>query len=78
MVEIIPYHESWPAEFQALAVILRQGLGALALRIDHIGSTAVPGLPAKDVIDMQITVAALEARVISAMTALGYTQPAGI
>ena len=43
---------------------LRQALGGLALRIDHIGSTAVPGLPAKDVIDIQITVAALDAPVI--------------
>lgn len=78
MVEIVPYKESWPAEFQAIASIMRQGLGSLALRIDHIGSTAVPGLAAKDVIDIQITVAALDDRVTAAMTALGYTRPEGI
>jgi GrpB-like predicted nucleotidyltransferase (UPF0157 family) len=78
MVEIIPYKESWPSEFQTLASTLRRGLGELAIRIDHIGSTSVPGLAAKDVIDIQITVAALDEHVISAMTALGYSQPEGI
>ena len=60
MLEIVPYKRSWPSEFRKLASLLRQGLGDLALRIDHIGSTAVPGLAAKDVIDIQITVAALD------------------
>ena len=78
MVEIIPYQETWPSEFQTIAALLRQALDQLALRIDHIGSTAVPGLPAKDVIDIQITVAALDARVIAAMLTLGYTQPEGV
>lgn len=78
MVEIVPYKESWPAEFQEIAARLRHALGALALRIDHIGSTSVPGLPAKDVIDIQITVAALDEHVRSALTALGYVQPEGI
>ncbi len=75
MVEIVPYNENWPGEFREIAARLRQGLGPLALRIDHIGSTSVPGLPAKDVIDIQITVAALDERIISAMTALGYSLP---
>jgi GrpB-like predicted nucleotidyltransferase (UPF0157 family) len=73
MVEIVPYRENWPSEFQAIAASLRRALGGLALRIDHIGSTAVPGLSAKDVIDIQITVAALDDRVRSTMAALGYT-----
>ena len=73
MVEIVPYQENWPSEFQAIAANLRRALGELALRIDHIGSTSVPGLPAKDVIDIQITVAALDDRVRSAMAVLGYT-----
>jgi GrpB-like predicted nucleotidyltransferase (UPF0157 family) len=51
-------------------------LGDLALRIDHIGSTAVPGLAAKDVIDVQITVADLSQELLLAMSALGYTQAA--
>ena len=59
-VEILPYKSSWPSEFLSIATTLRQGLGELALRIDHIGSTSVPDLAAKDVIDIQITVAALD------------------
>lgn len=74
-VEIVPYQDRWPREFQAIAAVLRHGLGSLALRIDHIGSTAVPGLAAKDVIDLQITVSAYDAVLFAAMTALGYTQP---
>jgi len=73
MVEVVPYQKNWPSEFQAIAASLRRALNELALRIDHIGSTSVPGLPAKDVIDIQITVAALDDRVRSAMATLGYT-----
>ncbi len=73
MVEIVDYTESWPEEFRLIARRLRQGLGPLALRIDHIGSTSVPGLAAKDIIDLQITVAALDQELKSAMEALGYT-----
>jgi len=59
MIEIVPYQERWPEEFLRIGRALRAGLGDLALRIDHIGSTSVPGLGAKDVIDVQVTVAAL-------------------
>src|SRR5512135_2891242 len=77
MVEIVEYKDGWPGEFQIIAGALRQGLGPLALRIDHIGSTSVPGLAAKDVIDLQITVAALDEGLLEAMQALGYTHPSG-
>jgi GrpB-like predicted nucleotidyltransferase (UPF0157 family) len=59
-IEIVPYTTEWVEEFRTLAARLRAGLGDLALRIDHIGSTSVPDLPAKDVIDIQITVASLD------------------
>jgi GrpB-like predicted nucleotidyltransferase (UPF0157 family) len=78
MIEIVPYQESWPAEFQVIATRLRQGLGELALRIDHIGSTSVPGLAAKDIIDLQITVAALSRPLIEAIVGLGYIEPEGV
>jgi len=77
-VEIVPYKLSWSAEFQEIAQIIRQALGDLALRIDHIGSTSVPGLSAKDVIDIQITVTALDESVIAGMKRIGYTQPDGV
>ncbi len=78
MLEIIPYQSSWVADFREIAARLRHGLGDMALRIDHIGSTSVPGLAAKDVIDIQITVAALTPELMRAMVSLGYTHPEGI
>ena len=73
MLEIVPYQDHWPGEFQTIAAQLREALGELALRIDHIGSTAVPGLAAKDVIDVQITVATTDESVKAALCSLGYT-----
>ena len=78
MIEIVPHLISWPSDFVKIALSLRRGLGELALRIDHIGSTSVPGLAAKDIIDIQITVAALDQTFLSAMTTLGYSRPEGI
>jgi GrpB-like predicted nucleotidyltransferase (UPF0157 family) len=57
VIEIVEYQERWPLEFAALVAELRAALGDLALRVDHIGSTSVPGLAAKDRIDVQVTVA---------------------
>lgn len=60
MIEIHTYNEEWPLLFKTLEVKLRKQLGQHALRIDHIGSTAVPGLAAKPIIDIQISVQKLE------------------
>jgi len=54
---ILPYTDEWAKEFQSIGCQLREALGNIALRIDHIGSTAVTGLAAKPVIDIQISVA---------------------
>jgi GrpB-like predicted nucleotidyltransferase (UPF0157 family) len=59
-IEIHPYDQVWPTLFSELGGRLRSHLGRVALRIDHIGSTAVPGLAAKPIIDIQISVAALD------------------
>ena len=59
-VIIHPYDPSWPGRFLGLARPLRAALGDVALRIDHVGSTSVPGLDAKPIIDIQISVAELE------------------
>ena len=59
-IEIVPYDPTWPTAFEAEAVRLRSALKALALRIDHHGSTAVPGLGAKPIIDIQVSVATLQ------------------
>jgi GrpB-like predicted nucleotidyltransferase (UPF0157 family) len=72
MIIIHPYNPGWPAEFERLRAALQQVLGGLALRIDHIGSTSVPGLGAKDVIDMQVTVGELSEAISRRMLAAGY------
>jgi GrpB-like predicted nucleotidyltransferase (UPF0157 family) len=59
-VVISPYQPNWPEEFRMIGGRIRELVGAAAVRIDHIGSTAVPGLGAKDVIDVQVTVADLD------------------
>ena len=46
-IEIVPYQVSWPETFERIAAELWLGLGDLAVRIDHIGSTSVSGLVAK-------------------------------
>src|SRR5207244_1961841 len=56
-IQVVPYDPAWPAMFRRQAADLREALGAVALRIDHIGSTAIPQLAAKPVIDIQISVA---------------------
>jgi GrpB-like predicted nucleotidyltransferase (UPF0157 family) len=58
-VVIVPPKDRWHTEFQSAGDSLRNALGALAVRIDHIGSTSVPGLVAKDIIDIQVTVGVL-------------------
>ncbi|MFV1990908.1 MAG: GrpB family protein [Acidimicrobiales bacterium] len=71
---IVDYQAEWPTEFRQIGALLRDSLRETALRIDHIGSTAVPGLAAKDVIDIQVTVADLaDHRVVEAMRRTGAT-----
>lgn len=55
-LDILPYDPSWPREFEAERQKIAAALGDLAVRIDHNGSTAVPGLAAKPVIDIQVSV----------------------
>ncbi|MEV0252411.1 dephospho-CoA kinase [Nocardia sp. NPDC050712] len=60
-LRLVPADPEWAAQAQRLIARLWVACGAAASRIDHIGSTAVPGLDAKDVLDLQITVADLTA-----------------
>src|SRR5450432_2463624 len=60
MITIDPYDPTWPARFDAEAASIRGLLGELALRVEHVGSTAVPGLAAKPVVDIQVSVPSLE------------------
>lgn len=56
----MPADPSWADEFAQLGGLLRDSLGRTAVRIDHIGSTAVSGLDAKPVIDVQVSVGAFD------------------
>jgi GrpB-like predicted nucleotidyltransferase (UPF0157 family) len=55
-VRIVPYDHSWPRRFTEWQDQLALVLGPVAIRIDHVGSTAVPGLEAKPVVDIQVSV----------------------
>jgi dephospho-CoA kinase len=59
--ELVPYDPDWQAQAQRIIKRIQTACGAKALRVDHIGSTAVPGMDAKDVIDIQVTVDSLDA-----------------
>ncbi len=56
-IEVVAPDPAWPSLFTEIAARLTAALGETALRIDHVGSTAVPGLMAKPIIDVQVTVA---------------------
>ncbi len=75
MIQIVPYDHEWPSWFAAEASRLRAAFGELALRIDHVGSTAVLNLPAKPIIDIQVSVASLVPRgwLVPYLTPLGYS-----
>jgi GrpB-like predicted nucleotidyltransferase (UPF0157 family) len=59
-IEVVPYDPAWRERFGAWRELLAAELDSSALSIDHVGSTAVPGLPAKPVIDIQVSVADVE------------------
>ena len=56
---LVPSDPAWPEQAARLIARLKVAAGERALRLDHIGSTSVPGLPAKDVLDIQLAVAGL-------------------
>ena len=51
------YDSRWPAQYARLAARIERGLGPLVARVEHVGSTAVTGLAAKPVIDLDVVVA---------------------
>jgi len=56
-IEVCEYDDAWPAGFASLEAVIRNALGDRVLEIHHVGSTSVPGLPAKPVIDIDLVVA---------------------
>src|SRR5215472_12100161 len=66
---------AWPRRYDELADRIRQALGWRALQLDHVGSTSVPGLPAKPIIDIDLMVADpnREQDYVRALEKAGYT-----
>ncbi|PRC41362.1 dephospho-CoA kinase [Mycobacterium sp. ITM-2017-0098] len=73
---LVPADPQWSSQAQRILARLRTACGHRAVRIDHIGSTAVPDLDAKDVIDIQVTVESLDVadELADALLAAGYVR----
>lgn len=73
-IVIVPYDPEWPRRFEDLSSAIRAAVGDAALDVEHVGSTSVEGLAAKDVIDMDLTVADPrdEDAYVPALERLGY------
>ena len=74
-IVVSDYDPNWPSRFEDERTRIGKALGSFALAIEHIGSTAVPGLPSKPIIDLMVGVAGLEEaweRCIGPIEALGY------
>jgi GrpB-like predicted nucleotidyltransferase (UPF0157 family) len=77
VVRVVPYDDRWPGRAAAELAALRAALGPLVCHADHIGSTAVHGMAAKDVLDLQLSVRDLDAAAAAfdgPLAALGYTR----
>lgn len=73
-VKLVAYDPIWPRRFETFAAGVRAALGDTALAVEHVGSTAVPGLAAKDVIDIDLTVPdpRAESTYVPALEAAGW------
>jgi GrpB-like predicted nucleotidyltransferase (UPF0157 family) len=73
-IEVRPYDAAWPSQFQQIHNTLATALASLSCRIEHVGSTSVPGLSAKPILDIDIVVESPEGleAVIEALSGLGY------
>lgn len=74
-VAIVAYQPEWPHRYERVAAQIRAALGDTVLDIEHVGSTSVEGLAAKDVIDIDLTVADPrdEERYVPLLARIGYT-----
>lgn len=61
---VVAYDRRWPGDFAVLARRIQDALGPMTVRVSHVGSTSVPGLAAKDCIDVQVEVQALKEELI--------------
>jgi GrpB-like predicted nucleotidyltransferase (UPF0157 family) len=73
-VHVVEHDPAWLAMYTLVADQIREVLGSAVIGLDHVGSTSVPGLPAKPVIDVDLTVAdsTAEATYVPALEAVGF------
>jgi GrpB-like predicted nucleotidyltransferase (UPF0157 family) len=73
-IVVVPYDSEWVAQFEREAAALRDALSEVLVRVEHVGSTAVPGLPAKPIIDIQVSVGNIREResFVLPLERLGY------
>ncbi len=73
-IEVVDYDPEWPRVFEELVAPIRAALGDLALSIEHVGSTSVPGLAAKPIVDIDVVIrSAVDlAEVAQRLAPLGY------
>lgn len=73
-VDVVPYSPSWPTQFELVARDLRRALAGLtSARVEHVGSTSVPGLAAKPILDIDVIVDGEEmAKAVAAIGSVGY------
>jgi GrpB-like predicted nucleotidyltransferase (UPF0157 family) len=74
-ITVVPYSDEWPVRYAREEARIRAALGSRALAVEHVGSTAVPGLAAKDRVDIDLIVAdpADEEAYVPALVAAGLT-----
>lgn len=74
-IDIVPYDSKWPQAFEKEAQVLRSKFPRVTRRIEHFGSTAMPGISSKPIVDMLVEVSSLKEvkkEVVPALTAEGY------
>jgi GrpB-like predicted nucleotidyltransferase (UPF0157 family) len=73
-VRIVEYDAAWAIEAREELHRLKEALGPVAVRLEHVGSTAVPGLATNPILDLQLSVAAIEPRAsyVEPLEGLGY------
>lgn len=73
-IRIVDYDRAWPAMAEQERRRIEDAVGDAAVRVEHVGSTAVPGLAAKPIVDLQLSVDALEPRerYVAPLERLGY------
>ncbi|MER7249023.1 GrpB family protein [Kribbella sp. NPDC000426] len=77
-IELTQWQESWAKDFGELAARIKTAGGPSVLRVDHIGSTSVPGMTAKDVIDVQVIVRQLpDEKLENGLLDAGFTRSPG-